>query len=187
MRTIPSLTTARLELRSFAPTDFHNLFGWLSLHDVSQYLNMDDCSEAAIKSWLYERLPNAKGMGKRHFSWAVTPKGSFQVIGNVELWSTGIGRRPAAELGFAMDPAYQGLGLMGEAVLKVLYFAFIHLQTHRVQATVMVDNYPSIRLLEKYKFLKEGRLRNWVQTKAYQGDAYIYSLLIDEFNQLNLS
>ncbi len=142
---------------------------------------MDDCSEAAIKAWLYERLPDAKAMGKRHFSWAITPQGSFQVIGNVELWSTGIGQKPAAELGFALDPSYQGFGLMSEAIITVLHFAFDHLKTHRVQATIMVDNAPSIRLMEKFGFLREGRLRNWVQTQKYQGDAYIYSLLPSEF------
>lgn len=186
MRIIPSLKTSRLELRCFSPTDFYNLYQWLSLDAISQYLNMDDCSEAAIRAWLFERLPEAKGMGKRHFSWAITPQGSFQVIGNVELWSTGIGQKPAAELGFALDPAYQGFGLMSEAIFKVLQFAFTHLQTHRVQATIMVDNQASIRLIEKFGFLREGRLRHWVQTQKYQGDAYIYSLLPNEFHKISL-
>ncbi len=177
---IPILRTKRLILRPFLMRDIEDFRHWLSLHEVRHYLNMDDGSTQAIQDWVNARLPYKKGMGKRHFSWAITLKGQKKVIGNIELWSTAIGRA-AGELGFALDPIYQGKGLMKEAVKEVIRYSFQNLSLLRLQVLVAIDNQTSIRFIESLSFIYEGCLRDYVQTQNYKGDAYIYSLLPKEW------
>ncbi len=176
---IPILRTERLILRPFLKRDIDDFKQWLSLLEVRYYLNMDDGSSEAIEDWVYARLPYKKDMGKKHFSWALTLNNQKNVIGNIELWSTAIGRA-AGELGFAINPHYQGHGLMKEAVEEVIRYSFNNLKLLRMQALVAVDNEVSIKFIENLGFVYEGCLRQYVQTKYYKGDAYMYSLLVNE-------
>lgn len=180
--TIPILSTERLILRPFLQRDVHDFKEWLSLLEVRYYLNMDDGSAQAIEEWVNRRLPYKKDMGKGHFSWAVTLKNSKNVIANIELWSTAIGRA-AGEIGFAINPHYQRQGLMKEAINEVIRYSFQTLGLLRMQALVAVDNENSIRFMEDISFVFEGRLREYVQTQYYKGDAYIYSLLKKEWEE----
>ncbi|MFV0431294.1 MAG: GNAT family N-acetyltransferase [Alphaproteobacteria bacterium] len=177
---IITLGTERLTLRPFSISDFNDLNEWLSLMEVRQYLNMDEGSEEAIRAWLELRLPHKEDMGISFMSWAISPKGSYKVIGSIELWGTGVGR-PAGEVGFAMNPNYQRQGIIQEAMQLVLDHCFYIWKLPRVQAVIAVDNLPSIKLVEKMGFIREGVLRSQVQTQNYQGDAYIYSILPPEW------
>lgn len=179
---IPILRTERLILRPFLARDVKDFREWLSLLEVRYYLNMDDGSSEAIEDWVHTRLPYKRGMGRQHFSWALTLKDQKNVIGNIELWSTAIGRA-AGEIGFAISPSYQGYGLMREAVEEVIRYSFENLELLRMQALVAVDNEISIKFIENLNFIYEGCLREYVQTKYYKGDAYMYSLLAKEWQK----
>src|SRR5262252_4345716 len=78
------------------------------------------------------------------------------IIGRVALTSVSRGPFQSAQLGYWMDAAHVGRGLMSEAVDMVLGFAFETLALHRVQAAVMPRNAPSRHLLEKRRFREEG-------------------------------
>ncbi|MFV0322213.1 MAG: GNAT family N-acetyltransferase [Alphaproteobacteria bacterium] len=184
MTEVPILQSKRLTLRPFTIGDFKDLNEWLSLIEVRRYLNMDDGSKDAIYDWLNARLIHNENMGISSMSWAITPMGSYKVIGNIELWATGIGS-PTAEIGFALNPAYQHQGLMTEALHILLDYCFIHWSLPRIQAVIVVDNLASIKLIERLGFVREGRLRAQVQTQYYQGDSYIYSILPHEWKKLN--
>lgn len=61
-----------------------------------------------------------------------------------------------AYLGYGLGVDFAGKGYMTEAVDLVLKFAFTELGLHRVEANVQPHNVPSIRLLERCGFKKEG-------------------------------
>lgn len=181
---VPILQSKRLTLRPFTIGDFKDLFEWLSLIEVRRYLNMDDGSKDAISNWLNARLLYNENIGISSMSWAITPIGSYKVIGSIELWSTGIGS-PAGEIGFALNPVYQHQGIMSEALHILLDYCFLKWQITRIQAVIVVDNQASIKLIERLGFIREGRLRAQVQTQHYQGDSYIYSILPHEWQGTN--
>jgi len=60
-----------------------------------------------------------------------------------------------------MAPAWQGRGLMREALSAVLGFGFDRMQLARVEANVVPENEPSLRLLGQLGFreieLRRGR------------------------------
>ena len=84
------------------------------------------------------------------------------------------------EIGYALDPLFQGKGYAEEAVRGVLRYLFKELKKHRVIASVDPDNERSIHLLLKLGMRKEAHFK-----KSYLiGDEYyddcIYALLDEE-------
>jgi ribosomal-protein-alanine N-acetyltransferase len=61
-----------------------------------------------------------------------------------------------AYLGYMLGAGYTGNGYMREAVRLILRFAFRELKLHRVEANVQPENLPSIAVLKRAGFKKEG-------------------------------
>ncbi|HRI43767.1 MAG TPA: GNAT family N-acetyltransferase [Fimbriimonadaceae bacterium] len=85
----------------------------------------------------------------------------------------------SATLGYSIDRAYQGLGLMTEACRAVIWFAFSVLGLHRVEACYMPTNRASARVLEKLGFVREGLLRQSLLVDGRWED-HVLSAIIDE-------
>lgn len=63
-----------------------------------------------------------------------------------------------AELGYELLPEYQGRGIMKQAVLTIIHFAFTTLQLQTLEAFTHQDNVRSRKLLERCNFkLMEGK------------------------------
>jgi len=64
-----------------------------------------------------------------------------------------------------------------------LSFKDDEINLNKIYATTSSNNYPSIKLLEKYNFKLGGRLREhyWIYDKKY--DQLIYSILKEEWNK----
>ncbi len=106
---------------------------------------------------------------------------SDMLIGHIQL--SGIIRGPFqnAYLGYAMDQEYNGRGLMTEALHLCMTLAFGPLSLHRVQAAVMPRNAPSIRVLEKVGFVREGYSRRYLKINGEWEDHVIYALLREDY------
>ncbi len=61
-----------------------------------------------------------------------------------------------AYLGYLLGENFTGKGFMTEAVALVLQHAFSNLKLHRVEANVQPHNAPSINVLKRCGFTKEG-------------------------------
>ena len=57
-----------------------------------------------------------------------------------------------AEIGFELSPAYQGKGIMKEAIPPVIDFAFNELELKTIEGEVAKENQRSIRIMEKNGF-----------------------------------
>jgi RimJ/RimL family protein N-acetyltransferase len=72
-----------------------------------------------------------------------------------------------AEIGYSLDPKFQGQGLASEALRLALAHAFDTLRYRRVEADVDPRNVPSCRLLERLGFRLEGLLRaRWARRRG---------------------
>jgi ribosomal-protein-alanine N-acetyltransferase len=88
-----------------------------------------------------------------------------------------------AELGYVMEKeAYMGKGLMTEALEKVLEYGFHTMGLNRVEAFVGADNRPSLRLLEKFGFQKEGVLKGHYLVNGVYEDSWLFSLLKEKYS-----
>lgn len=85
-----------------------------------------------------------------------------QAIGQVNLTQIARGPFCNAMLGYSIDSAHEGRGLMREALEAVLADAFGRLGLHRVQANVRPENARSLALLERLGFEREGLAREYL-------------------------
>jgi [ribosomal protein S5]-alanine N-acetyltransferase len=79
-----------------------------------------------------------------------------KIVGAIELSQIFRGGFQNAYLGYYLFAAHTGRGYMTEAVELILRHAFKSLELHRVEANVQPENKPSIAVLERNGFIKEG-------------------------------
>jgi len=65
-------------------------------------------------------------------------------------------------------------------------YLFLTRDIVRIQAVVNVDNIFSQKALEKAEFKREGRLRKALWVRGVWKDAYIYSILREEWKEPRL-
>jgi ribosomal-protein-serine acetyltransferase len=82
-----------------------------------------------------------------------------------------------AEIGYWLDEAHQGRGLMADAVRQVLAHAFQTWKLNRVEIRTDVENRASRALAERLGFSYEGVLRQAYFVGDRYSDDAIYSLL----------
>ena len=87
--------------------------------------------------------------------WAVEDRAQAAVIGKCVLFNYHEQNR-RAEIGYVLNRAYWGRGLMSEACCALLELCFTGLDLHRVEADADEHNAGSIALLEKLGFRREG-------------------------------
>jgi RimJ/RimL family protein N-acetyltransferase len=82
-----------------------------------------------------------------------------------------------AEVGFALAKPAWRQGYMSEALRALLDHAFTVLDLNRVEADTDPRNLPSVRLLERLGFVREGLLRERWIVAGEASDAALYGLL----------
>lgn len=86
-----------------------------------------------------------------------------------------------ADLGYSAFVPHQGRGYMAEGLRLVLGRAFGPIGLHRVEANVQPDNAPSIALVERLGFRREGFSPKYLKIGGRWRDHVRYAILADEF------
>lgn len=81
-----------------------------------------------------------------------------------------------AEIGYMLDPAYQGKGLMQEALQAIIAFGFTELKLHTIEAVIDPANIASEKILLKLGFIKEAHFRENVFFEGHFLDSVHYTL-----------
>lgn len=172
------LTTPRLTIRDYQPTDGPDLFEMLSDEKVVRYEPYGVFSRS--EAWA-EAVRRA---GDPCFR-AVCLKASGKLIGNVFLAEQDFG---TWELGYVFSTAFQGQGLATEGCRAVLGDLFGCGRAHRVTAMCNPLNEASWRLLERLGLRREAHhVRNVWFDRDSEGepiwqDTYVYAVLRDEWH-----
>lgn len=98
------------------------------------------------------------------------------LIGGVNINSVSRGAAQMASLGYWIDEARQGQGLMAESIRLVLGFAFGPLALARINAATLVHNDRSRSMLLRLGFTEEGFARGYVQIDGRRQDHVLYGL-----------
>jgi ribosomal-protein-alanine N-acetyltransferase len=110
--------------------------------------------------------------------WAITLNDENKVIGTICYWDL-LKDHFRSQIGYELHPDYHRRGIMQEALTRVLDYGFNNMQLHSIEAHVAPDNEPSIKLLEKNRFVREAYFR---ENYFYNGkflDTVVYSLVND--------
>ncbi|WP_413668718.1 GNAT family N-acetyltransferase [Mucilaginibacter sp. Mucisp86] len=171
----PVLTTERLVLRRFTYNDAADLFEMRSNETVMQYIHrpinktIDDA--IGLIAVIEDLLGKNDGV-----TWCICLKSSDKYIGSIGFWRIEKDNH-RAEIGYLLNPAYQGQGIMQEAVTAVIDYGFNLLKLHSIEARVSPDNVASIKLLLKNKFVHEAYFKEDHLFNGRFEDTVVYSLL----------
>ena len=101
-----------------------------------------------------------------------------RAIGSISLMARGLGvRKFCAELGYWLNPAYWGKGIMTEAVRRICRETFEKTDIVRIYAEVFAPNAASLRVLEKCGFVREGIKRRSVFKNGEFCDSIVMALI----------
>jgi len=172
--------TARLTLRAFQDADLPSFLAYRNDPEVARYQSWESISLARAQTFVQEQRGLTPGVPGEWFHFAVTPRGTDQLIGDVGL-NVLVQDVRQAQLGLTFDRAYQGQGYATEAVTGVFDYAFINLDLHRVIAVGDVLNTRSSALLERVGMRREGHFVKNTWFKGRWADEYLYALLQAEW------
>lgn len=85
------------------------------------------------------------------------------IAGTVMLSQIFYGVLCSAYLGYWLGTGFTGKGLMAEAVDLIVRHAFRDLKLHRVEANIQPENAPSIAVVRRNGFTKEGFSRKYLK------------------------
>jgi RimJ/RimL family protein N-acetyltransferase len=172
---LPTLSAERVRLRWLTAADVGDLFAIFADHEVTRYWSSPAYEQEDEARDLLAAI-EAAFAEQSLFQWGVARLEDDRVIGTCTLASVDASNL-RAELGYALARACWGQGLMGEALTRLLTFAFGELGLRRLEADVDPRNAASIRSLERLGFEREGFLRErWLVGGELQ-DALFFGLL----------
>jgi RimJ/RimL family protein N-acetyltransferase len=87
------------------------------------------------------------------------------------------------EIGYSLVPSERGKGYCTEATQLMVDYLFLSKDTMRIQAQTDPRNVASHKVLEQVGFKKEGTLRKSFFMRGEWRDAYIYSILREEWKE----
>ena len=179
--TLPVLDTPRLTLGALGDADVPALFEIFGDAEVMRYWSSPPLTDAAAARTLLDDM-RSRFAARTLFQWGVALRDSGAVIGTCTIFHLDADHR-RAEIGFAIGRAHWRRGYASEAVTALIRFAFDELDLHRLEADPDPQNLPSIRLLERQGFRREGLLRERYFLNGEPQDAAYYGLLRREWTE----
>lgn len=179
------LETKRLLLKPLGPDDASRLLQyalenkswlepWEPSHPISYFTLegqkhiLDQCQEdrrleGGVLFGIFEREGEPEKL-----------QGRISVSGIMRgIWQNGF-------VGYSIAGGRGGRGYMTEALNRVVRFGFDDLSLHRLQASIIPRNKPSLRVAEKCNFRYEGRALRYLRINDVWEDHEIFALTVDE-------
>lgn len=173
-----TLETPGLFLTGFSPENMMYVFDHLPKSEIMEILGHR--TEEEYQKELGKHQNGYSSYNRSFLLFLLTEKASGKIIGRCGIHNWNIDDK-RAEIGYIMhDEDYKNKGFMSEAVEKIIDHGFKVLHLNRMEAIVRVGNLPSIRILEKFHFIKEGILRQHTKAGENFEDSILYARLRSE-------
>jgi len=181
--TSPSLDGEGVTLRLPQMADFEE---WAELRAVSRAFLIpweptwpaDDLTRSAFRRRLKRYAEDWRT--DQSYAFFAFRKSDNALVGGLTLASIRRGVAQAGSIGYWMGLPHVRNGHMTAAVKAVLPFSFGTLRLHRVEAACIPTNTPSIRLLERCGFAREGYARRYLCINGIWQDHLLFARLKDE-------
>ena len=154
----PALATARLTLRQLSKTDATALSILRSNEAVNRYVDRKKQTTLAQANAFIHNINLGIRACKWQY-WAICLKQNPHLIGTICLWNFSADNT-IAEVGYELDPQFQGQGIMSEALAGVIHHSFHTLKLQALEAFTHKDNSRSLKLLFKHNFQLDGNRKD---------------------------
>jgi len=109
--------------------------------------------------------------------WVFEKDNPDKIIGTISFQDIIRSVYQCCHIGYKFDPDYWHQGYAKESIQKAISVVLKEFHLHRIEALVLPDNLPSIRLLEKLKFQYEGVSRKCIFLHSRWTDHLCYSFI----------
>lgn len=106
------------------------------------------------------------------------------IVGSINLSHIARGGFQSAYLGYFVGEPYSARGYMTEAIRLMLWYAFERLRLHRVEANVQPQNSPSLALVKRAGFKREGYSRRYLKVCGRWRDHERWAILSEDWRRL---
>jgi [ribosomal protein S5]-alanine N-acetyltransferase len=166
-RSVPVLETPRLTLTLPTPEDADELVAYLERNrEHLRPWSPPEASGARTREGALRRIERMHAelhAGAALRFWLYPRAGaSPRLVGAVSLSNIVLGPFRACYLGYQLDHAFEGRGLMHEALGASIRYAFDELRLHRIMANYVPTNERSGRVLRRLGFVIEGYAQDYL-------------------------
>ena len=172
----PEIQTERLLLRMMTTNDAEEILYLRSNDDVMKYIERERTKSIEDAKSFLDKI-DASLNSNNGIMWGITLKEKpGKLIGNIGYWRL-IKEHYRAEVGYMLHPSFWKKGIMKEALLRVIDFAFDDMHLHSIEANINPGNAASAMLLESTGFIKEAYFKEDFFFNGAFHDTIIYSRL----------
>jgi ribosomal-protein-alanine N-acetyltransferase len=180
---LPAVTGKGVYLRPPAPGDFND---WAILRDRSRdFLTpwepvwpADDLTRSAFRRRLRRYAEDQRN--DIAYSFLIFRSQDDALVGGLTLANVRRGVSQAGSIGYWIGSPFARQGYMTAAVRALVPFCFGSLKLHRLEAACIPTNKPSIALLEKCGFQREGYARKYLCINGTWQDHLLYARLKED-------
>ena len=172
----PEIITQRLLLRRISIDDASEILMLRSSEEVMKYIDRKRASgiedAQAFINTMNETVDTNNGI-----MWAIAFKNQpSKLLGFIGFWRL-IKQNYRAEVGYMLNPQFWKMGIMKEALLRIIDFGFNEMNLHSIEANINPDNEASAKILESTGFIKEAYFKEDFFFEGTFRDTVIYSRL----------
>lgn len=169
----PDFDLGGARLRQIRESDAEAYQKYMNQPEVTEFLTQENIPISYDRALSDLRYWGGLFAAKRSFYWAIAISATDELIGTVgyNMWHRSHGR---GEVSYDLAPAFWGHGIMFHSLQKIMSFGEAVMGLSRIQATVVVSNARSIKLLERCGFKQEGRMEKYEIVGADLKDYYMY-------------
>jgi RimJ/RimL family protein N-acetyltransferase len=178
------LLTERLVIRRFVASDAEPFARYRSLPDVARFQSWEapySVERARVfVDWMATHHPDERG---EWYQFAIATRADpTTLIGDCAFH--GRAAEPMiADIGYTMDPAFQGNGYATEAVGELVRYLIEDRGKHKVCADCDTRNEGSWKLLERLAFRREGEIRGAFRDGDGWASEFLYGMLAEDWHQ----
>ena len=129
---------------------------------------------------MFERLSH----NDQAYSFLIFTSDNEDFIGEVNISNVLRGIIQSCTIGYWIAKDCEGKGMMSESLELVKEFIFNELKLHRIEAACLPHNMPSLKVLLKNGFIKEGTARKLLKINDKWQDHTVLSFILDDFKKL---
>ena len=178
-RRFPEIDLGEYKLRDMMLSDREQYFKLMSDVAVNQYLSDEDIPQSVEDAEREIRFWSGLFYRKICPFWGIAETSTNKLVGTMGFNSWSVQNR-RTEISYDLMPEYWRRGITSRALIAAINFAFNKMSVERIEARTMIANEPSQRILEKFKFQKEGIIRNYRVIRGEPTNILQYSLVPDD-------
>ncbi len=140
-----------------------------ALSDYSSWSRLRAASRSFLEPW--------EPTWPDDYSFLIFDSIADELLGGITLGGVRRGVSQSGTLGYWMGAPHAGKGRMTRAVAATVEFALMRLRLHRIEAACIPENAPSIALLQRNGFQREGYARGFLKINGAWRDHLLFGLV----------